>query len=150
LDAEAQKLFSRRSGVVGGFIVEGGESVGNVESGAPCRALDGAPSLVDQNLLRHEVQTRVEGSHEILQTTHESARECLIQSVELDAMRSRHRDHFLALAEEAEKKLNGPEQETWLNRLESEHDNLRAALEWSVERGEMEAALRLGGAMGWF
>ncbi len=64
-----------------------------------------------------------------------------------------HAAYYLALAEKAEPELGGPQQVRWLERLEREHDNLRAALRWSVEQGEaghsMERALRLGGALRW-
>ncbi len=55
-------------------------------------------------------------------------------------MRDRHLEYFLRWAEQAEPKLRGPEQLEWLNRLELEHDNLRAALAWSLEEGELLTA----------
>jgi predicted ATPase/class 3 adenylate cyclase/DNA-binding SARP family transcriptional activator len=61
--------------------------------------------------------------------------------------RGRHRDYFLRLAEEADPQLHGAAQGEWMLRLEREHDNLRAALVWSTERGDAEAGLRLGGAL---
>ncbi len=70
---------------------------------------------------------------------------------EAEALRRRHAEHFLALAEAAEERLQGPEQASWLERLEIEHDNLRAALSWSLqEPGRAEAALRLCGALSRF
>lgn len=66
-------------------------------------------------------------------------------------MRSRHLDFFLRLTERAEPELKGPDQKAWLNRLEVEHDNLRAALAWSMRaEGNAESALRLAGALGRF
>jgi DNA-binding CsgD family transcriptional regulator/tetratricopeptide (TPR) repeat protein len=69
----------------------------------------------------------------------------------MEITRRAHADYYLALAEEVEPKLAGPEQATWLNRLEREHENLRMALECSLERGEaehdMEKALRFGGVL---
>src|SRR6266511_2359098 len=73
--------------------------------------------------------------------------ECLVASGEMDAMRQRHAAFFLALAEEAEPKLTGPEQKQWLDRLETEHDNLRAALRWLEESRTVEAGWQLGGAL---
>ncbi len=62
----------------------------------------------------------------------------------------RHCDCFLALAEEATPHMNGPQQKEWLERLETEHDNLRAALEWALAERRGQTALRLAGALSWF
>ncbi len=61
------------------------------------------------------------------------------RSGEAEALCRRHAAFFLALAEEAEPELLGARQAYWLSRLEEEHDNLRAALRWSVDRAEGEA-----------
>jgi non-specific serine/threonine protein kinase len=66
------------------------------------------------------------------------------------AVRLRHRDYYLALAEEAGPKLRGAEQAEWLRRLEEEHENLRAGLEWSLEEAGSKGGLRLCGALGRF
>jgi class 3 adenylate cyclase len=65
-------------------------------------------------------------------------------------VRQRHRDYFLALAEESAPQLSGAEQALWLQRLDEEHDNLRAALEWSRAGAGAEPGLRLAGALIWF
>ena len=75
------------------------------------------------------------------------AREKLLESAGGEAVRERHLDYFLALGEQAEPKLVGAEQAAWLRRLEDEHDNLRAALEWSVASSGLGRSLRLCGAL---
>jgi tetratricopeptide (TPR) repeat protein len=86
----------------------------------------------------------------MLETIHEFARESLQESIEAEAIKRAHAGYFLALAEEAELELHGPQQTEWLVRLEVEHDNLRVALSWSLGRGEAEMALRIAGALSWF
>jgi len=86
----------------------------------------------------------------MLETIHEFAREKLKESAEAEEIKRVHAEYFLALAEEAYPELKGPDQLEWLERLEAEHDNMRAALTWALERREVEVALRLGGALWWF
>src|SRR5258707_14676556 len=87
----------------------------------------------------------------MLETIREYGLECLAANGEMEMTRQAHADYYLAFAEEVEPKLAGPEQATWLDQLEHEHENLRMALEWSLERGEaehnMEMALRFGGVL---
>ena len=83
----------------------------------------------------------------MLETIHEYAREKLQESGEAEEIGRAHAEYFLALAEEAEPALMGADQVPWMERLEAEHDNLRAALSWSLEAGDAESALRIGGAL---
>jgi tetratricopeptide (TPR) repeat protein len=124
------------------------------------QVLDLLSTLVDKSLVVYEPDESGQGRYRLLETVRQYARERLMESVEVEAVRGRHRDHFLALAEEAKPKLRGPEQAQWLERLESEHDNLRAVLEWCLEDEEegagrnavssAEAGLRLSGALSVF
>jgi predicted ATPase/class 3 adenylate cyclase len=91
--------------------------------------LDLLTGLVEKSLVVYE-----EGSerYRLLETVRQYARDRLLEAGDGEAIRARHREYFLALAEEAEGHLTGPQQREWLERLETEHENLRAALDWSV------------------
>jgi hypothetical protein len=86
----------------------------------------------------------------MLETVHEFAREKLGKSAEAEEIKRLHAEYFLTLAEEAYPELRGPDQLEWLERLEAEHDNMRAALSWALKRKEVEVALRMGGALCFF
>ena len=86
----------------------------------------------------------------MLEPIRQYAREKLEESGEAGVVRSRHAEHYLALAEEAEPELQGAQAERWLGRLETEHDNLRAALSWALGDGDRELGLRLAGTLGVF
>jgi tetratricopeptide (TPR) repeat protein len=86
----------------------------------------------------------------MLETIREFAREQLGESGEEAELLRRHALDFARFAEEANAGLRGDDQLLWFERLEAEHDNLRAAIDSSLAAGEDETALRLGGALGWF
>ena len=108
---------------------------------------DGVSSLLDKSLLRQEEGPNEEPRFVMLETIHEFAREKLQESAEAEEIKRSHAEYFLTLAEEAYPELKGANQLEWLDRLEAEHDNMRAALTWALERKEAEVALRLGGAL---
>jgi predicted ATPase len=83
----------------------------------------------------------------MLETIHEYATEKLKEGAEYQELRASHAAYFVALAEEAAPEIEGPDQVSWMERLEAEHDNLRAALSWSLETADAESALRIGGAL---
>jgi predicted ATPase len=88
------------------------------------------------------------GRYRLLETVRQYADEHLVAAGEAAAVRGRHRDWCLALAERAAQELVGRDQVIWLNRLEAEQDNLRAALEWSrTGDGGSDALLRLAAAL---
>ena len=112
--------------------------------------LDLLSSLVDKSLVVYEEQDGI-GRYRLLETVRQYGRERLTQSGEAETVNRRAADWFLALAEEAEPQLTGPEQASWLKRLETEHDNLRARLSWFEESSAgLEEGLRLAGALGGF
>ena len=83
----------------------------------------------------------------MLETIREYALERLAARGDGEAVRRRHAAFYLVLAEEAEPGLLGPQQREWLERLDSERDNIRAALTWAVDAGEAEVGLRIGSAL---
>src|SRR5262249_38086646 len=85
-----------------------------------------------------------------LETIRQYGREKLLASGEAEQVRDRHLDFFLRFAEQAEPKLRGAEQLACLECVESEHDNLRAALACSLESGKSDCALQLAGALSYF
>ena len=146
LDQHEQALFRRLAVFVGGCTLQAAEIVcaapGDLERGL----LDEVARLVDKNLLRQEEQADGEPRLLMLETIREFALECLKTSGETEAMR-RHASFFLQQALEADRKVRSGEQAIWYRRLEVEHDNLRAALSFTLEYQEAEMGLRLAGAL---
>ncbi len=147
LNESEQILFGRVAVFVGGCRLEAAEAVCSRQTLQDLNVLEGILSLVNKSLLQQEAEADGTPRFAMLETIREYALECLVASGEMDAMRQRHAAFFLALAEEAEPKLTGPEQKQWLDRLETEHDNLRAALRWLEESRTVEAGWQLGGAL---
>ena len=115
------------------------------------KVLDLLSSLVDKSLVVYEENEHGQGRYRLLETVRQYGRERLVESGETDAVRGRQFHFFFSLAEVAEDHLTGPEQAGWLDRLEAEHDDLRAALDWCLgEEDGIEAALRLSGVLSRF
>jgi tetratricopeptide (TPR) repeat protein len=125
----------------GGCTLEAAEEVGADDDDLDVLLLVAA--LVDKSLLVHEP---AQGRYRMLETVRQVAWDKLREAGEVEALRARHRDWCLALAEAAD--LRGPGQQTWEARLAAEQDNLRAALEWEGPPGDEGAKrLRLAGAL---
>ena len=90
--------------------------------------MDGVSSLLDKSLLVREETSEEESRYVMLETIHEYAREKLHESGEAAEVSRLHAEYFLAFAEEAEPELEGPDQVAWMERLEADYDNCRAAL----------------------
>jgi DNA-binding CsgD family transcriptional regulator/tetratricopeptide (TPR) repeat protein len=88
--------------------------------------------------------------YRLLEPIRQYALEKLEERGEVEDTKHAYSQYFLALAEEAEPELLGPRETEWYDRLEEEHDNIRAALSWSLEGAEPELGLRLAGAIWWF
>lgn len=154
LNSSEQKLFQRISVFVGGCTLDAVQAVCWSE-GEPDEVLEEIGSLMNKSLLRRHRQREGadrETRYWILPTIQEYAGEMLVGSGEAVDISRRHAKYFLGVAEKAEPELVGTQQSAWLQRLESEHDNLRAAFRWSQLSGEAEMALRLAGALSrfWF
>jgi predicted ATPase len=105
------------------------------------QVLDLLSSLVDKSLVLAEERDG-KARNRLLETVGHYGREKLKESGEEQQIRRRHAEYYLAIAEEAEEPLKGTRQAELLDRLETEHDNLRAAIGWALERGDAELALR--------
>jgi predicted ATPase/class 3 adenylate cyclase len=150
LSDEERRLHTRLSVFVGGCTVEAAERVADPDGELGIDVLEGIASLVDRSLLRESEDDEGEPRFAMLATIREFAREHLRESGEEDELLHRHALEFARFAEEAETGLRTGDQLLWFSRLESEHDNLRAALDSSAATGDDGTALRLGGALGWF
>jgi predicted ATPase/class 3 adenylate cyclase/Tfp pilus assembly protein PilF len=109
--------------------------------------LDGISSLVNKSLMRQVQTNDGELRFGMLETIRAFGLEKVAEAGEEDAIRERHAEFFLKLAEEAEPQLSGAHQTMWLDRLEIEHDNLRSAMEWANEHDQAELGLRLAAAL---
>src|ERR687893_813113 len=143
LEESDQVLFARLAVFSGGRTLEAIEAVCDTEGDLPVDALEGVSSLLDKSLLVREETSEEESRFVMLETIHEYAREKLHESGEAAELSRLHAEYFLAFAEEAEPELEGTEQAPWMERLEADYDNCRAALSWLLEVGEAELALRI-------
>lgn len=150
LDEGEQRLFRRLSVFVGGCTLDTVEAFYALPGNVPTHVLDDVGRLIDKNLLYQADQAGNVPHLHMLETIREYGLECLDACGEAESTRRAHAAYYLALAEEAELQTAGPQQAMWLERLEREHANLRAALHWLGDAGEPEQALRLGGALWWF
>jgi predicted ATPase/DNA-binding CsgD family transcriptional regulator len=145
---EEKAIFRRLSVFAGGWTLEAAEAVGVGGGVEEDDILDLLSGLVQKSLV--VAQAIGEGGtvrYRLLEPIRQYAQKKLEEEGEAEEVLRRHAEFFLALAEEAGPGLRGPEDVQWLDRLEEEHDNLRAALSWALERGEAELGLRLAGAL---
>jgi len=144
LIAGEQALFRRLAVFAGSSTLEAIEAV-CLASGLEGDIVGWLSSLADQSLLRRIEAVDGEPRFAMLETIREYGLERLTERGELETTRHAHARHFLALAEEAAPELTGPEQIVWLARMELDHENMRAALQWSIrESGDSSLGLKLG------
>jgi predicted ATPase/DNA-binding SARP family transcriptional activator len=145
LGGPERALLRGLSVFAGGLTLEAAQAVGAPDAADALGVLDVLTALVDKSLVTvdqhaHDVRYR------LLETIRQYGREKLVAAGEADAAAQRHREFFHALATRAEPELTRAGQMTWLDRLEAEHDNLRAALEWSLTQPD-DTALRLAATL---
>jgi non-specific serine/threonine protein kinase len=142
-----QVLFRRLSVFAGGFTLEAAESVGAGGGIEAEDVLELLTTLVEKSLVVAEESWERGARYRLLEPVRQYAQSKLEEGEEEEHTRYRHATWYLAFAEEAENDSHGSGFQGWLDRLETEHDNLRAALRWSLERGGADQGLRLSGAL---
>jgi predicted ATPase/class 3 adenylate cyclase len=144
LTPEETTLFRRLSVFVGGWTLAGAEAIAAVEAPESIDALSALSGLVDQNLVDERPRSPADQPrYGMLETIREFASEQLVESGESDAIERAFEAFLIDLATAAETELQGSAQPLWLDRLEADHDNMRAALRTILERGDGAMALRL-------
>jgi non-specific serine/threonine protein kinase len=147
LDVDQQAFFRRMAVFAGGCTLESAAEVCNAASPLAADAIDAVAALVDHSLVRRQEADDGEPRFLMLETIRDYAQERLAEAGEVDESRRAHAAHFLGFAEEAESALTGPEQGRWLDRLDAERINLRAALGWAEQTGGIEVGLRIAAAI---
>lgn len=154
LHSPEQTLFRRLSVFVGGSTLEAVEALYEALGDKDANILKMITSLLDKSLLQDRRQEDGEQRLLMLEMIREYGLDLLAANRETEATTQAYALYYLTLVEKAEPEFWGPQQAVWFNRLEQERSNLRKALKWLLERGEVgnniEMALRLGAALWWF
>ena len=148
-----QRLFARLAVFKGGWTLEAAEricaelSTGKEQNDGQPSILDWLANLVDKSIVVVVTQQVSEARYSLPEILQQYAWERLAAHGTADAIQRQHATYYLALAAAADTELQGAGQVRWLDRLEAEHDNLRAALHWALERAPVELAAQLGGEL---
>jgi non-specific serine/threonine protein kinase len=149
LREQEKRLFERLSVFAGSFTLEAAEAVCAGKDVAPELLLNLLGGLISKSLVttfEHTGQMR----YRLLETLRQYGAEKNVHNEDAPHIQEQHCLWYLDLAERADRELAGPAQSRWLEQLEMEHANLRAALAWCADRGRAGLGLRLAGALGWF
>jgi predicted ATPase/class 3 adenylate cyclase/Tfp pilus assembly protein PilF len=155
---DEQRLLARLAVFHGGWSLEAAQAICADEDLDEWDILDLLTQLADRSLVETDEGDADNPRHHLLETIRQYADEKLAGSTgsssgstgstdDVAAIRGRHLVWYGELAEQGDSGLKGAEQAAWLTRLETEHDNLRAALDWSADRGSTADGLRLGGQL---
>jgi predicted ATPase/DNA-binding XRE family transcriptional regulator len=147
LDESDRRLFRRLAVFVGGWTLEAVEAICSEGDTEAALILDGLTTLVNCSLVIQEMGADGEMRFHLLELMREYGWEQLVTQDEVSALQSRHANYFLAFVEKAEPEMKGNEQAAWIQRLEREHDNVRAALAWMQGHEQVESGLRLATAL---
>ncbi|HEX6507897.1 MAG TPA: tetratricopeptide repeat protein, partial [Chloroflexota bacterium] len=151
LSDEEKGLFARLAVFRGGCTLEAIAAVSDSDGDLGGEVLDGVASLVEKSLLRQDSSRvpELEGAPRfvMLETIRAYAAERLEESDAAEEILGNHARYYLSLAEETASRIDGEEQRAWFNRLEVERDNLRVALQWARENGDVDVGLRLAIAL---
>jgi predicted ATPase len=148
LDDDAQLLFRRLAVFAGGWTLDMAETVCNGDGTLQDKVFDNIATLLDNSLIRSVEVAHGEPRFSMLQTVREYAGQRLLESGETAQVQRWHADSFLALAEQANRYARTINQREWIDRLEAEYDNLRAAHEWlNAQPDRLPDDLRLSGVM---
>ncbi len=146
LSEKERILFRRLSVFMGGFTLEAAEAVCAGNGIEQDEVLDLLSHLIDKSLVA-VAQRSGEARYRLLETIRQYGQDKLQEFGEAANLRRNHCDWYVGLSERAESEILGARQGSWFDRLEVEHDNLRAALGWSLEQKEAETAARMGAAI---
>jgi predicted ATPase/class 3 adenylate cyclase len=145
LEAEHRRLFARLGTFNGGWTLEAAEII--CGPGLEVEVLDGLGTLIDHSLVRPGQPGKGEPRFSMLETIREFAAERLALSGERDELQRGHAEQFRNFAEEAELHLTREDRVVWLDRLEADYDNLRAAMDWAERTGDASTGLRTAAAI---
>ena len=144
LSDDEKTIFRRLSVFAGGFSIEAAEAV--CRSDEPIEVVDTITSLLDKSLLIRVEGQAGEHRFSMLEVVREYAGKVLDSIGEAESFARAHAEYFVSLGEKAEPFLQAAQTAEWLDRLEDEHDNLRAAMYWSLNN-DPAMAVRLAVAV---
>ncbi len=150
LPIQAQRVYTRLGVFLHGATLAAAQAVCRAAGDLDGDLVDQLSLLVDHSLVRREYDGDGALRFTMLETTRDYALEQLTLRHELASVRAAHAHYFVDFAETNMLKLHGLERRSWLARFERDYDNLRAALQWANESGDVAILTRLAAALGWF
>ena len=162
LSPPERALFDRLAVFAGGFTLEAAEAMAadggedansspdSADSLAPSDVSDLLTRLVDKSLVVADPEAAGTGRYRLLETLRQYAHDRLVARGELEEIRRRHAAYYVSFAVEAGHQLLGPDQVSWLDWLDRDHDNLHAALSWAIERRDAELGMRMAVGLAYF